>query len=67
MTWPVECAHGALARYITETDANNFQPMNVNFGLFPPLSQRVHKKERKMALAKRALAVLDEWRRQNMV
>ena len=67
LTWPVECAHGALARYITETDANNFQPMNVNFGLFPPLSQRVHKKERKMALAKRALAVLDEWRRQNMV
>ena len=38
-----------------------FQPMNVNFGLFPPL-ERAHKRaERKPALARRALADLDAW------
>jgi methylenetetrahydrofolate--tRNA-(uracil-5-)-methyltransferase len=36
--------------------------MNVNFGLFPPLAQKIKKKERKPAMAKRALADLDAWR-----
>lgn len=64
LLWPTECAHGALTHYITATTPDNFQPMNVNFGLFPPLQQRVHKKERKMAFAKRALAVLETWQMQ---
>ena len=38
-----------------------FQPMNVNFGLFPPLEGKVGKTERKPALARRALADLDAW------
>ena len=44
-------------------DASTFQPMNINFGLFPPLDQRVKKNERKRAMALRALAALDEWGR----
>ncbi len=35
--------------------------MNINFGLFPPLAQRTKKKERKPAMAKRALTDLDAW------
>jgi len=37
--------------------------MNINFGLFPPLDQKVKKNERKRAMALRALAALDEWGR----
>jgi methylenetetrahydrofolate--tRNA-(uracil-5-)-methyltransferase len=35
--------------------------MNVNFGLFPPLAERTHKKERKPAMSKRALEDLGNW------
>jgi len=45
--------------------AETFQPMNVNFGLFPPLElepgQRVKGRDRKRAMARRALADLDAW------
>jgi methylenetetrahydrofolate--tRNA-(uracil-5-)-methyltransferase len=59
---PRETALGALLDHITGGgDAKTFQPMNVNFGLFPPLEGRVHKKERKPAQARRALASLDTW------
>jgi methylenetetrahydrofolate--tRNA-(uracil-5-)-methyltransferase len=42
-------------------DAKTFQPMNVNFGLFPPLDGSLRGKERKQALAARALSDLDMW------
>jgi methylenetetrahydrofolate--tRNA-(uracil-5-)-methyltransferase len=59
-----ETAHGSLIRHITGgADAATFQPMNINFGLFPPLDQKVKKNERKRAMALRALAALDEWGR----
>ncbi|QGG48160.1 FADH(2)-oxidizing methylenetetrahydrofolate--tRNA-(uracil(54)-C(5))-methyltransferase TrmFO [Heliorestis convoluta] len=41
LTFPQETALGALAHYITTADAKNFQPMNVNYGLFPPLPGKV--------------------------
>jgi methylenetetrahydrofolate--tRNA-(uracil-5-)-methyltransferase len=60
---PAETAHGALVRHITGgADARTFQPMNVNFGLFPPLDGKVRKNERKRAMAERALAALAAWR-----
>jgi methylenetetrahydrofolate--tRNA-(uracil-5-)-methyltransferase len=59
---PATTAFGALLSHITRgADAATFQPMNVNFGLFPPLDQPVKKAERKPALARRALAELDAW------
>jgi methylenetetrahydrofolate--tRNA-(uracil-5-)-methyltransferase len=61
--WPPETAHGALTRYITEADPKNFQPMNVNFGIFPPLAARIPKKERKLAMARRALEKVEQWRK----
>ena len=60
---PPTTAVGALLNHITSgADASTFQPMNINFGLFPPLEGRMKKRERKPAMAKRALADLDTWR-----
>ncbi|MEK0082885.1 methylenetetrahydrofolate--tRNA-(uracil(54)-C(5))-methyltransferase (FADH(2)-oxidizing) TrmFO [Benzoatithermus flavus] len=59
---PPETAHGALLAHITGgADAATFQPMNVNFGLFPPPPEGTPRHERKPALARRALAALDAW------
>lgn len=58
---PAETAIGALARHITNTSAAHFQPMNVNYGLFPPLPGRVKKKEKRALLAQRGLEALEKW------
>jgi len=60
-TVPPEMAMGALMQHITNADVKHFQPMNVNYGLFPELPGRIKKKERRQKLAERALAALDEW------
>ena len=53
---PAETALGSMARYITEADSKNFQPMNINFGLFPDLGERIRsKQERAERHANRAL------------
>ena len=59
---PRETALGALLAHITgEANPETFQPMNVNFGLFPPLAGEVGRKDRKRLYAERALAALDGW------
>ena len=59
IVFPRESCHGALANYITTADPKHFQPMNVNFGLLPPLEGRCRdKKIKKQKLAERALEVL---------
>ncbi len=59
---PPTTALGALLAHITGgADAATFQPMNVNFGLFPPLEGRTPKAQRKPAYARRALADLEAW------
>lgn len=56
LVFPQSTAHGALAHYITHADAKNFQPMNINFGLMPPLEHRIKdKKKKNLAIATRAL------------
>jgi len=58
---PTTTALGALLSHITgDADAATFQPMNVNFGLFPPLHE-VKKKQRKEAYTNRAKADLASW------
>lgn len=59
---PPETALGALMAHITNADAKHFQPMNVNYGLFPELPGRVKKKERRQKLAERALETLECWK-----
>jgi methylenetetrahydrofolate--tRNA-(uracil-5-)-methyltransferase len=59
---PVETGLGALLNHITSgADSETFQPMNVNFGLMPPLDARFRKADRKRAYTDRARAVLAEW------
>ncbi|HSE91386.1 MAG TPA: methylenetetrahydrofolate--tRNA-(uracil(54)-C(5))-methyltransferase (FADH(2)-oxidizing) TrmFO [Candidatus Binatia bacterium] len=52
---------GALLRYITDPARKNFQPMNVNFGLLPTLSEGFGKKAKKEAMARRALLDMEAW------
>jgi methylenetetrahydrofolate--tRNA-(uracil-5-)-methyltransferase len=60
---PATTALGALLRYVTgDADAATFQPMNINFGLFPPMTE-IHRSQRKQAMARRALADIDLWLR----
>jgi methylenetetrahydrofolate--tRNA-(uracil-5-)-methyltransferase len=65
---PPTTAHGALLGHITgghietiDSGARSFQPMNVNFGLFPPLTSRPARGAQKQALCARALADLEAW------
>src|SRR6185369_12664080 len=58
---PVTTALGALVHHITNAEVKHFQPMNVNYGLFPEIPGKVKKKERRGRLAERALAELAEW------
>jgi len=60
---PLTTAIGALVGYITETSDRNFQPMNINFGLLPPLGEKVKKELRRKRIAEKALADLEEWER----
>ena len=58
--FPQETAIGALALYVSNESVTNFQPMNVNFGIMPPLGYRVKGKRNKNAeLSHRALEALD--------
>ncbi len=59
---PPTTALGAILRHITAADPKTFQPMNVNWGLLPPLVSPVHdRRARNRALADRALRDLDAW------
>jgi len=55
---PRETAIGALIKYITDTEVKNFQPMNINFGLFPPIQGKMPKPEKKKLIAKNALETI---------
>jgi len=63
LVFPPETAIGSLVNYITTGSSNNFQPMNINFGLFPQLPTKVAKKNRKEMLSKRSLEELSSFRK----
>jgi methylenetetrahydrofolate--tRNA-(uracil-5-)-methyltransferase len=66
VTPPSTTAHGCLVSHITTTDPRHFQPMNINFGLFPPLGTPTRDKERKRWLmGQRALEDLTAWMTQS--
>jgi methylenetetrahydrofolate--tRNA-(uracil-5-)-methyltransferase len=58
---PAATALGSLIRYLSTPSPKDFQPMNVNFGLFPPLPTPLKGKEKNRALAERALRELETW------
>lgn len=68
VAFPIETCHGALAHYITTSEAKYFQPMNINYGLLPPIvitreqlraiPRRDRKKYKKNLLAEKAFQAL---------
>jgi len=72
---PAETAHGALLAHLRGGRSGDFQPTNVNYGLFPPLpplepgpdgrpAGKRRKREKNEQLARRALAALATWARE---
>jgi len=59
---PRTTALGSLLAYITQRGRKGFQPMNANYGLFPPMARSLRGGEKKRALAERALGALERWR-----
>ncbi len=58
--FPRETAIGALALYVSNESVADFQPMNINFGIMPPLDHRVKGKRNKNAeLSQRSLALIE--------
>ena len=64
VTPPATTALGALLRYISDTGREAFQPMNVNFGLFPSLSVKTRGRRKKELMAERSLRDLEQWWRE---
>jgi methylenetetrahydrofolate--tRNA-(uracil-5-)-methyltransferase len=65
LTPPAETALGSMAQYITTADFRHFQPMNANFGLFPPLGRKFRSKQDKNeAIAARALQGIETFRKE---
>lgn len=63
---PPSTAHGSLLEYITSCDPKHFQPINTNFGLFPPLSAPVRDKQKKRQLIQeRAQSAFQAWMTQS--
>jgi len=64
---PADTAHGALLAHISRTRLEDFQPMNINFGLLPPGpkkdgKRRLSKADRRRMVSEKALASLDSWK-----
>lgn len=60
---PADTALGAILRYTSETATDNYQPSNINYGLFPPLAEKIRggRRARRGAQAERALKSLEKW------
>ena len=68
---PQSSAIGALARYVSQTETKNFQPVNITFALLPALVEPEHrrirkKRERRQLQIELALKEWDEWIRQEL-
>ncbi|MGB9628369.1 MAG: methylenetetrahydrofolate--tRNA-(uracil(54)-C(5))-methyltransferase (FADH(2)-oxidizing) TrmFO, partial [Thermodesulfobacteriota bacterium] len=61
---PPTTAIGALVRYITHSKSIPFQPMNINFGLFPPLQEKARGRIKRRLLATRAIQEMEQWRKE---
>jgi methylenetetrahydrofolate--tRNA-(uracil-5-)-methyltransferase len=59
---PRTSALGSLLAYVSERGKRGFQPMNANYGLFPPLGRPLRGSDKKLAFAERGLADLRRWR-----
>ncbi len=60
---PAAPALGALVACITGADAKNFQPVNIHYGLLPPVPKKGSREDRRRRIDDRALKELDQWRK----
>ncbi|MDP6618551.1 MAG: methylenetetrahydrofolate--tRNA-(uracil(54)-C(5))-methyltransferase (FADH(2)-oxidizing) TrmFO [Nitrospinota bacterium] len=60
---PTATALGALVACITGADAKNFQPVNIHYGLLPPVPKKGSREDRRRRIDDRALKELDQWRK----
>ena len=67
VAFPATTALGALARHLTESPSKNFQPANINYGLFAALAEPVPKRQRRQAYADRAWQDLTDWAERHRV
>jgi methylenetetrahydrofolate--tRNA-(uracil-5-)-methyltransferase len=58
---PPESATGSLLKYISDRNIKIFQPMNINFGLFPPPGEKIPKSRKKSFIAERALEAISRF------
>lgn len=58
---PATTALGSLVAYVTDPSRREFQPMNANYGLFPPIADRLRGRDKRAALGRRATADLERW------
>jgi len=63
---PPTTAMGALVHHITRSFAVPFQPMNINFGLFPPVPGKRKGRERRLFLARQALKEMEKWKSEHV-
>ena len=63
VSFPLETALGSQANYLEHANKSLFQPMNANYGLFPPLERRHNKRERKTFMAKRGLEAMESFKK----
>ena len=62
LVFPSVTTLGGLARHLEGSPSENFQPMNINFALLPPLAERIrNKRERNARISERALESLSEF------
>jgi len=63
---PPETAIGSLVHYLQFSNPKHFQPMNINWGLFPEISgkRKIKKEEKVRSLVERALKALEDWQRE---
>ncbi|MGB9813206.1 MAG: FADH(2)-oxidizing methylenetetrahydrofolate--tRNA-(uracil(54)-C(5))-methyltransferase TrmFO [Thermovenabulum sp.] len=66
LVFPKETIIGALLNYISTADTKNFQPMKANFGILPPLNEKIKNKKLKYEkMAKRSIEVLEKFIEEN--
>jgi methylenetetrahydrofolate--tRNA-(uracil-5-)-methyltransferase len=58
---PPSTALGSLLAYVTDRCRKDFQPMNANYGLFPPITGSLRGRDKREALGRRAAADLERW------
>ncbi len=62
-TPPSSTAIGSLLAYLKDADPNHFQPININYGILPRVTEKISKEDRRRKIANNALQALEQWKK----